>query len=291
MPDSQSTTSQWRLPGTPARRARVAVLMLALSAASLWASWTSARRDLRTAWKRPLDIAVVLLPQGDIPDADLDLLRSGIPRLERLLATEFARYRPERTLVPVVFTVSEPHRVERAPPVAPDGGGAWERARHAWELRRYFAPIHEALGLETSRFDARIYLVLREPRGERMRFVEGIGAKNGDVAIVRSDLERESLDLTLLALGHELLHFLGATDKYDPDGRAVAPRGLAEPDRKPLYPQQYAEIMVGEIPLSPRSGRVPDTLSQVRIGPVTAAEIGWIRKDAPAPAEPTAARQ
>ena len=42
----------------------------------------------------------------------------------------------------------------------------------------------------------------------------------------------------------------------------------------PLFPQRYAEIMGGQIPLGPDSATLPDGLSECRIGRLTAAEIG-----------------
>jgi hypothetical protein len=78
-----------------------------------------------------------------------------------------------------------------------------------------------------------------------------------------------------LVIAHELLHVLGATDKYqsatgDPD----FPSGYAEPDRQPLYPQVAAEIMGGRIPLSTYKSVMPASLAECRMGHKTAEEIG-----------------
>lgn len=257
------------------RRARIAVLLLVLAGVAMWASWTTIRRDLRNRWERPLDVAVVLLRQGDVESEAIAELREELPRLERLFASEFARYHPGRTLAPVVFTAAGPVDIEQSPPNPPEDGKLLSRAAHAWTLGRYFDEIHQRAGISRSGFDARIYVVLRPPTGPLLRFVEGLGAKDGDVGIVRADLERTSIDLTLLAIGHELLHCLGATDKYDEAGRAIEPDGLVEPELRPRHPQRFAEIMVGELPLTPFTGRVPGSLEEVRVGPATAAEIGW----------------
>jgi len=45
----------------------------------------------------------------------------------------------------------------------------------------------------------------------------------------------------------------------------------------PRYPQRYAEIMAGRMPLGPDRQEMPDELSQTRVGPASAREIGWIR--------------
>ena len=73
-----------------------------------------------------------------------------------------------------------------------------------------------------------------------------------------------------------MLHTLGASDKYAGlDSLPVFPIGYAEPDRDPLYPQRYAEIMGGRVPLSAHQAKIPTALRNVRIGGATALEINW----------------
>ena len=77
-------------------------------------------------------------------------------------------------------------------------------------------------------------------------------------------------------IAHELLHTLGATDKYNlRSNQPIHPHGFAEPDREPLYPQSFAELMGGRIPVSPAQSTIPESLQQVIVGPITASEIGW----------------
>jgi len=77
-----------------------------------------------------------------------------------------------------------------------------------------------------------------------------------------------------VVIAHEFLHTLGATDKYDrASAQPLAPDGLAEPDRSPLYPQKKAEIMGGRIPRTEDDAVVPQSLKYVVIGPLTAQEI------------------
>jgi hypothetical protein len=79
-----------------------------------------------------------------------------------------------------------------------------------------------------------------------------------------------------VVIAHELLHTLGATDKYDlATGLPSHPAGYAEPERAPLHPQSHAELMGGRIPLSGSRAETPESLRRVVIGPATAREIGW----------------
>jgi hypothetical protein len=75
-----------------------------------------------------------------------------------------------------------------------------------------------------------------------------------------------------------LLHTLGATDKYDLHStQPIYPDGYAEPNATPRYPQRFAELMGGRVPISPTASEIPDSLNDVLMGRITAAEIGWIK--------------
>jgi hypothetical protein len=77
---------------------------------------------------------------------------------------------------------------------------------------------------------------------------------------------------------HELLHTLGASDKYDPaTERPLYPDGFVDPQQQPLYPQYRAEVMAGSIPLSETRWEMARNLNEVEIGFKTAQEIKWIR--------------
>ena len=76
---------------------------------------------------------------------------------------------------------------------------------------------------------------------------------------------------------HEILHTVGATDKYDHNNNPIYPEGYAKPGQKPLYPQRYAEIMAGRIALSEQKAKIPTSLKLTVVGEKTAKEINWIK--------------
>jgi hypothetical protein len=105
-----------------------------------------------------------------------------------------------------------------------------------------------------------------------------LGLKEGLIGIVHAFATRPMTPTNSVVIAHELLHTLGATDKYDPaSGRPRHPEGYAEPEREPRHPQTAAELMAGRIPLSPGRAEIPESLDQVVVGRVTAREIGWLR--------------
>lgn len=82
-----------------------------------------------------------------------------------------------------------------------------------------------------------------------------------------------------IVIAHEFLHTLGATDKYEmTTNLPVFPEGYGEPERQPLYPQRYAEIMGGRLLLSTQDAVIPRNFAEVVIGRKTAEEINFVPK-------------
>jgi hypothetical protein len=104
------------------------------------------------------------------------------------------------------------------------------------------------------------------------------GLEKGRIGIVNLFASPNAVGSNQVVIAHELLHTVGASDKYDfLSSLPTYPEGYAEPFTAPRYPQRYAEIMGGRVPQSPTSASIPDSLSQVTIGAWTAAEIGWLK--------------
>jgi hypothetical protein len=265
--------------GVPSKRARVAFLLVVLAVSAAWAYGRVSARRARTTWDRPVDVLVFAI--GEAEPGTIDALAATLDALAARLAEDRARYGsgPE----PFRFTVVGPILVERLPPADPPGTALLARARHALELWRAGRAVEEAAlaldpALPLDAFDVQVHLLLVS--GEAVgAFAEGIGELGGEVAVVRAGIDGGAL-LAATAVVHETLHTLGATDKYDPRGHAIPPAGLYEPERSPALPQLRAEIMVGELALGTGRGRLPDGVEELGVGPVTAAEIGWVPADA-----------
>ena len=101
-----------------------------------------------------------------------------------------------------------------------------------------------------------------------------VGVQKGMFGIVNAYTGCRHSGRNNVIIAHEFFHTLGASDKYVPGtGQPLAPDGLAEPDRSPLYPQRFAEIMGGRIALAEDDAVIPQNLSYAVIGPLTASEI------------------
>ena len=121
--------------------------------------------------------------------------------------------------------------------------------------------------------DARIFVRYHAPRSY-IELENSVGLQKGMVGIVNGYASRHYRGTNNVIIAHEFLHTLGATDKYSrADGHPIGPDGLAEPDRTPLYPQRFAEIMGGRIALAADESVIPKSLKYAVIGPLTASEI------------------
>lgn len=146
-----------------------------------------------------------------------------------------------------------------------------------WSLRmRYWAwQSPEVPGVAP---DIKLFVVYHDP-ALTPTLAHSVGMQKGLYGVVNVFADRSMIGSNDVITAHELLHTLGALDKYDPrNSQPLNPIGYAEPDKQPLLPQTHAELMGGRIPLASNESVTPESLSQVVVGPLTAAEIGWIKQ-------------
>lgn len=251
------------------RRLRITVLLLLLLAVLL-GQWQARTRV--TAWEQPL--WVVLHPvDGDGSAAAAQAVAAaetdGFAALERFFAREAGRH-GVALAEPVLVRVGPVP--ESPPPLPPVAGGplaiAW------WSLRlRYWA--YTLYGGGGPPADVRLAVRYFDPAGNP-RLPHSTGLAEARVGIVNAFAAAAYRGSNRVVIAHELLHTLGASDKYDPaTNQPLHPAGYAEPERVPRHPQRQAELMAGRIPLGPNAARMPEALAEVVVGPVTAREIGW----------------
>ena len=105
------------------------------------------------------------------------------------------------------------------------------------------------------------------------------GLRKGLIAVTNLFASRDERGSNQVVLAHELLHTLGATDKYSlSSNQPRFPDGFAEPALKPRLPQKKAELMAGRIPLDAEHAEMPESLHSVVVGRLTAQEIGWLHE-------------
>jgi len=109
------------------------------------------------------------------------------------------------------------------------------------------------------------------------RVAHSLGLQKGLLGVVHVFASEREAGGNNVVIAHELLHTVGASDKYDPQSsQPIFPIGYAQPDNVPTLPQEFAEVMAGRVPLSQTEARQARDLGEVMVGEYTAAEIRWI---------------
>jgi len=191
--------------------------------------------------------------------------------IESFIAREAARY-GKSLARPVRVELGQ--QITEQPPEIKDGSGVF--GIMLWSLKLRWWASGTAGEQDAIKPDVRIFVRYHHPDDE---FVldNSVGMQKGMVSVVNAYAGHHYQGSNNVIIAHEFLHTLGATDKYNPaNGLPLAPDGLAEPERKPLYPQRYAEIMGGRIAIAEHDAIVPKGLKYALIGPLTASEIKLI---------------
>ena len=221
------------------------------------------------SWDHPLEVAVYPIGVDDASRAFVGQLSSDDFREIGSYLSDEARTRWQQSIAPprVVLEAS----IDELPP-APRAGGRLAAMQFSLRLRWYafrHTPFWGSLGR------VRLFVLYHEPRDDQP-LPHSLGMQKGLIGVVHvfaSDGQRAQ---NAVVITHELLHALGATDKYDrATDQPLYPIGYADPYAQPPLPQERAEIMAGRIPVAAGKAVMPDGLEQTMIGYATAAEIGW----------------
>jgi hypothetical protein len=225
-----------------------------------------------TSWHDPLYVAIYPIAADESPSthsyvASLDAER--FKPIDRFFAREAERYR---------LRIDEPLRtrlrpeLKEAPPQRAKDAGLFATA--LWSLKlRYWA--WRVSNRATEPEDIRMFVLFHDP--ELVPVVpHSLGITKGLIGVVYAFASPSMNGENAVVMAHELLHTLGATDKYySVDNSPRYPDGYGNPRQVPLYPQSFAEIMAGRRMLSATRWEQAENLDEVVIGPATALEIRW----------------
>jgi hypothetical protein len=228
-----------------------------------------------TDWDRSL-WTIVYPVNADGSDAAAEYIasldQSSFKPVEAFMADEAQRHGLQ---LREPFTVVLAPPVKKLPPEQPQTGSMLQTA--LWSLRvRYWAwresicpaPVH----------DVSLYVLYYDP-GRHSVLGHSVGLQKGLIGIIKAYADRRMGPNNNIVIAHELLHLVGARDKYNPvNEQPLYPEGYADPEQQPLLPQQQAEIMACTIPISETESWMPDTLSDTMIGEGTAREINWVQE-------------
>lgn len=252
------------------RKIRIAVLLFVLATVAHQA-WL---QEQQLYWQDTLHIA--LYPINADGDAETSVYISELDTerfqpIADFLAEESARY---GLAVQHPFELRLGPRIDTLPPKPPEAGGIMQvilwSLHFRWWAWRYSPPTSVPA-------DMQLYLLYHDP-AQHNTLPHSTALNKGRLGMIHVYAEPELNDRNAIVITHELLHAVGASDKYDrATNLPIFPQGYAEPGKQPRYPQAFAEIMAGRIPIANDTAEIPHGLSETLIGDDTAAEIGWLR--------------
>jgi hypothetical protein len=252
------------------KKIRIAILLFILFLVGANAYLTQLRS---TDWDQSLKV-VIYPVKGDNSTAAAKYINT----LER------ETFRPIEQFVQIEgesygISLADPVLIELAPevttlpPPAPFNANVF--AIVYWSLKlRYWAWKNDTY--EGPLANIKVFVLFYDPQTHN-QLDHSLGLKEGHICMVKAFASRHQAARNNVIIAHEMLHTLGATDKYDLQTlQPNYPEGYADPDQKPLYPQKYGEIMGRAIAISETEFTEPPSLGYTMIGSQTAREIKWI---------------
>ena len=229
------------------------------------------RRDA-TDWKETLDVVIYPI-NGDGSVATEAYIRqldsSRFSSIDKFMSRQGHNYdistrNPVKVRVAGIVTDKPPQRNQRDASVLETIG---------FSLRmRWWAAWHDE-GRNAG--DIRMFVVYFSPE-EHDVIPDSLALPKGLIGLVYAYADPGFEGTNSFVIAHEMLHTLGATDKYDPaTNMPLYPIGYANPYVTHRYPQKMAEIMGGRIPVDNRLAYIPNSLDEAVIGSRTALEINW----------------
>lgn len=225
-----------------------------------------------TDWDQPLWVVIYPI-NGDGRDATSRYIQNLSAENFDPIETFFTEQGKRHGLA-----LNQPVEIELAPPITNQPPKLPPRAswfeRLSWSLKiRFWAGDNDSY--ESASPDIRIYVLYFDPKITQ-RLPHSVGLEKAKLGLVHAFASTRLQGQNQVVISHELLHTVGATDKYDlATNLPLFPDGYAAPSQQPRYPQGQAELMGGRIPKSEREADIPKSLKKVMIGELTAQEINW----------------
>ncbi len=249
------------------RRLRILLLLGVLAGA--W-SLTWIEQAMVRGWQAPLLVDLVPINgdgSAEAAEAIRTLDAADFTDIEVFLLRETARYGVK---LKQAMELAVKPELKAHPPAPPRDGNVLQVVGWSLKLRWWVYRQSDAWLPQLGRI--KLYVLYHAPQ-DGVALQHSLGLQKGLIGVVHAFADSGQAGQNNIVIAHELLHTLGATDKYGAGGRPVYPQGYADPELPQFLPRQKAEIMAGR--LIDSAGRVvmPPSLEQCVIGAATAHEI------------------
>jgi hypothetical protein len=235
-------------------------------------TWATKYRALQ--WDKSLDVVIypINADKSEVTRAYVaSLQRETFQPIASLMQAEAKRYGVVSDEPVRVWLAPE---LDAIPPAPPASGNVFSIM--TWSLKlRYWAWQNDHF--ERTKPNIRLFALFHDP-ARTPALAHSLGLEKGMLGVANVFATPRQAGSNNVVLAHEMLHTLGATDKYDLQTTLpIFPDGYAEPNRSPRYPQESAELMGGRIPVSEKRAQIPDDLTQCTVGAATARELKWLK--------------
>lgn len=200
-----------------------------------------------------------------------NLTRDNFEPVAQYFADEAARYKLGMRR-PIELQLGD--EISKIPPAPPENSSLLSTV--FWSLKFRLFAFNNSPKVNVKP-DIKLYLLYYDPIANPI-LTHSTALNKGRIGRVNLFGNAEYNKQNLVILAHELLHTLTATDKYDlATTLPIYPQGYGEPDKQPRYPQDFAELMGGRVPVNETKADIPKSLAQTIIGEKTAIEIGLVK--------------
>jgi len=254
------------------RNLRILLLLAILATVAIY---SKSQLLTSTAWLEPLQVSIYPINGDNSPKTShyiQNLNQHSFSDIDDFMAREGRKFnileeRPtQTTLGPEVM---------ESPPPPPETESRSTLSTILWSLKLRYWVWKNTPDNRSNLNRVRIF-VLYYQGDDTQPLAHSLGVQKGLIGVVHAFAIKKQNRQNNIVIAHELLHTVGATDKYDDNNQPIFPDGYAKPNRNPRYPQYRAEIMSGHIPTSPTESQMATSLKRCVVGPKTAREINWI---------------
>lgn len=255
----------------PLPRAATLRILVLLSALAFATFVTAYQHVTSRSWSETLEITIY--PINADGDSETALYIESLKPDDFTIIDRWASREAARHSLPLKqpFRTSLGNSIAEQPPMLNDTPSALESI--SWSLRfRWWAWRHTPEPSSLKR--VKIYVAYQQGKpGEAL--AHSVGLKKGLLGLVNAYANTRQHSQNTIVIAHELLHTVGAVDKYHRDGSPIWPQGFADPDRDQRHPQDNAEIMAGRVRTA-KGIEMAISLQQVVLNRWTAREINWL---------------
>ena len=249
------------------RRLRI-LLLLGVLAAALGSTWLE--QTMARGWRAPLAVEVIPI-NGDGSEQASETIRvlqaDDFSGINAFIERETARYGVKQS--PAMQVTLKPELHQR-PPAPPRDGSALKTI--FWSLKLRWWVYQQSGQLLPQLGTIKLFVLYHAPQ-DGIALEHSLGLQKGLIGVVHAFADPKQIHQNNIVIAHELLHTLGATDKYDAEGKPVYPQGYAEPGSPQFMPRHEAEIMAGRYLAANGQAVMPPSLERCVIGAQTAHEI------------------